>query len=70
MAGHNPAFIMVVVPFAELGSLLLAISAVIVGYRTRLQGAPGWSGSVGIWIGILVIVLVIGGGLVGTLLVG
>ena len=70
MAGRNPGFIMAIVPIAEIGSLLLASAAVILASRARRQGRPGRSGSLGLWLGTLVIVLVIGGSLVGILLVG
>jgi hypothetical protein len=69
MAGRNPGFVMVLVPIAEIGSLLLASAAVILAYRARRRGRPGRSGSLGLWLGILVIVLVIGGSLLGILLV-
>jgi hypothetical protein len=70
MAGRNPGFIIVLVPIAEIGSLLSASAAVILAYRARRRGGPGRSGSLGLWLGILVLVLVIGGNLVGILLVG
>lgn len=69
MAGRNPAFVMILVPIAEIGSLLLASAAVILAYRARRGGRPGRSSSVGLWLGIIVIVLVIGGSLLGILLV-
>ena len=69
MAGRNPGFILVLVPIAEIGSLLLASGAVILAHRARRPGRPGRSASLGLWLGILVIVLIIGGGLVGILLV-
>ena len=70
MAGRNPGFIMVLVPIAEIGSLLLASAAVILAHRARRRGRAGRSGSFGLWLGVLVIVLVIGGSLVGVLLLG
>lgn len=69
MAGRTPGFILVLVPIAEIGSLLLASAAVILAYRARRRGRPGRSASLGLWLGILVIVLIMGGGLVGILLV-
>ena len=70
MAGRNPGFIMVLVPIAEIGSLLLASAAVILAYRARRRGEPGRSGLLGLWLGSVVIALVIGGSLFGILLVG
>ena len=70
MAGRNPGFIMALVPLAEIGSLVLASAAVRLAYRARREGRPGRSGSLGLWLGSLVIVLVIGGSLLGVLLVG
>ena len=68
MAGRNPGFILALVPIAEIGSLLLASAAVILGYRARRRGAPGRSASLGLWLGSLVIALVIGGNPVGVLI--
>ncbi|HSO28628.1 MAG TPA: hypothetical protein VLS28_01880 [Candidatus Sulfomarinibacteraceae bacterium] len=70
MAGRNPGFIMVLVPIAEIGSLVLASAAVILAYRARRLGRPGRSRSLGLWLGSLVIVLVIGGSLVAFQLAG
>lgn len=39
LAGRNPDWILVLVPVAEIGSLLLAISAIWIGARARRIGA-------------------------------
>lgn len=67
-AGRNPGVVLALVPIAELTSLILAVSAVVLAGRARRGGARGRDVSVGMGLGLLVIGLIIGGNVIGLML--
>ncbi len=68
-AGHNPPWVGILVPLAEIGAIVLAIAAIWLGSLvTRDEGGTRASER-GARLGMLVVCLVVGGNLLGQALV-
>jgi hypothetical protein len=69
-AGHNPDWILRLVPLAEIAAIVLAIAAIWLGAFVARDQHNTRSSDLGVRLGTLVVILVIGGNLVGQALVG
>ena len=64
-AGHNPAWILALVPLAEIAAILLAIAAIWLGTFVARDQHNTSSSDLGVRLGMLVVILVVGGNLLG-----
>ena len=64
-AGHNPPWVLTLVPLAEIGAIILAIAAIWLGSLAARDARNTTASDRGIKLGMLVVVLVVGGNLVG-----
>ena len=67
-AGHNPAWVLILVPVAEIAAMILAIVAYRLGTLAARSGRNTPSSDRGIRLGVLVATLVIGSNLLGQAL--
>ena len=64
-AGHDPAWILALVPLAEIAAILLAIAAIWLGTFVARDQHNTRSSDLGVRLGMLVVILVVGGNLLG-----
>jgi hypothetical protein len=69
-AGRNPAWVLTLVPVAEIGAMLLAVIAIRLGTMAARADGSTPSSERGTRLGIVVVFLVIGGNLLGKALSG
>jgi len=67
-AGNNPAWILALVPLAEIAAILLAIAAIWLGTFVARDQQNTRSSDLGVKLGMLVVILVVGGNLLGQAL--
>jgi hypothetical protein len=67
-AGHNPAWILTLVPLAEIAAILLAIAAIWLDVLVKRDGEATTASERGGRLGMLVVILVVGGNLLGQAL--
>ena len=67
-AGHNPGWILTLVPLAEIAAIVLAIAAIWLGAFVARDQHNTRSSDLGVRLGTLVVILVIGGNLLGQAL--
>jgi hypothetical protein len=67
-AGHNPGWILTLVPLAEIGAIVLAVAAIWLGSFVARDQHNTRSSDLGVRLGTLVVILVIGGNLLGQAL--
>jgi hypothetical protein len=64
-AGHNPAWVLAMVPLAEIAAILLAIAAIWLGTFVARDQHSTRSSDLGVRLGMLVVILVVGSNLFG-----
>jgi hypothetical protein len=69
LAGRNPAWLLLVVPLAEIGAVAFASAAVWGGIRARRQGTTSRDAQWAIGLGVLGLLIVIGGNLFAVALI-
>lgn len=67
-AGRNPSWVLILVPLAEIGSIVLAIAAIWLGSLAARDARNTVASDRGVKLGMLVVVLVVGGDLLGQAL--
>lgn len=67
-AGHNPAWVGMLVQVAEIGAIVLAIAAIWLGSLVPRDEGGSRASERGVRLGMLVVVLVVGGNLLGQAL--
>lgn len=67
-AGHNPDWVLVLVPLVEITAILLAIAAIWLDVLVKRDGEATTASDRGGRLGMLVVVLVVGGNLLGQAL--
>lgn len=67
-AGHNPDWVIALVPIAEMSASVLAVAAIWLGTRAAGAERHTRSSDLGLRLGMVVVVLVIGGNLLGEAL--
>ena len=68
-AGHDPAWVGILVPVAEIGAILLAVAAIWLGSVVKGDEGGSRASERGVRLGMLVVVLVVGGNLLRQALV-
>lgn len=68
LAGRNPGWLLVLVPLAEIGGVVLGLAAVWGGMRARRLEGDSRAARWGIGLGALALTLVIAGNVLGVVL--
>jgi TRAP-type C4-dicarboxylate transport system permease small subunit len=69
MAGRNPAWLLMLVPVAEIGAIAFAAAAVWGGIRARRMDTTSQDAQSAISLGVLGLLLVLGGNLLAVALI-
>ncbi len=69
LAGRNPAWLLLVVPLAEIGAVAFASAAVWGGIRARRRGTTSRDAQWAIGLGVLGLLIVLGGNILAVALI-